>query len=95
MDIIFDAEFDEELKAKVARMTLSQESAQKLIAETVKKLLGQEEIKKLVKDAAETAIISTIRGYFVHGEGRRIVDAAVMKVVHESPLLVAIERASK
>lgn len=95
MDIIFDAEFDAELKAKVARMTLSQESAQKLIADTVKRLLGEEEIKELVKDAAETAIISTIRGYFTHGEGRRIVDAAVMKVVHESSLMVAIERASK
>lgn len=95
MEIVFDAEFDEELKARVAQMTLSEESAQKLIKETLKELLGKAEIARLVKDAAETAILSTVRGYFTHGEGRRIIDVAILKVIHDSPLMIAIEKATK
>lgn len=95
MNIEFSADFDGELMARVARTALSDAEAQKLIADTVKAQLSEGTIASLIKSSAEAAIISTVRGYFTHGEGRRIVDAAVMRVVHESPLMAAIEKASK
>ena len=95
MNIEFEASFDEEIKAKIARGMISDKAAQKLIADTLKRLLGKKEVAELVTKATEDAILAVVRGYFTHEEGRRIVDAAVMRVVHESPLMVAIEKAAK
>ena len=95
MEVLLNAEFDDGLKAKVAGVLLSDKGAQKLIAATMKRLLGKKEVSELVTKSTEDAIMSVVRGYFTHGEGRRIIDAAVMRVVHESPLMVAIEKAAK
>ena len=87
------ADFGEQLKVQLGNATVSSKEGREILKKAFKNALSEVNVSKLVQAAAEEAILSSVRGYFTHGEGRLAIDAAVKKVVVDSPLLKAIRGA--
>ena len=88
-------QLDEEFDAEVGKVVMSSTEAQELIRKAIRATMNKESVAELVRDAAETAILSCVRGYFSHGKGRQLIDEAVMKSVELSPLMQAVNQAIK
>jgi len=78
---------------QLGNATVSSKEGREILKKAFKNALSEVNVSKLVQAAAEEAILSSVRGYFTHGEGRLAIDAAVKKVVVDSPLLKAIRGA--
>lgn len=83
-------QFEDEFRKKVGSVVLSSEEASALFTQALKDALNESDVTRMVKEAAQASILSCVRGYFVHGDGRLMIDSAVKRVVQESPIMQAI-----